>query len=327
LIVGDATFEKLHEILRDNPAGLLVVRDELTGWWDQMDRIGREGERAFCLSAWNGDTGHTVDRIGRGSIYAPACCLSILGGITPGRLRSYLAETLADGPSNDGMIQRFQILVWPDAPANWRYIDRPPAESRMGEVFRRLTNLDTDTPLEYKFDSRAQDYFEEWLGDLEHRIRRDDLHAALISHLAKMRKTMPALALLLALADGDDSPVDLAHAEMAGDWCRYLESHARRVYSCIVSPEVKAAVDLSEKILQGKVGISGIFTKRDVYRHQWTGLDSPLAVHAALWILADAGWVWPAPTKQASQGGRPSDEWLVNPKIVTKSFNIPPNTS
>jgi putative DNA primase/helicase len=92
LIVGDATFEKLHEIMRENPAGLLAVRDELVGWWAQLDRSGREGERAFCLQAWNGDTGHTIDRIGRGSVYVPACCMSMLGGITPGRLRSYLAD-------------------------------------------------------------------------------------------------------------------------------------------------------------------------------------------------------------------------------------------
>jgi len=32
LLLTDATFEKLHEILAQNPAGVLVVRDELTGW-------------------------------------------------------------------------------------------------------------------------------------------------------------------------------------------------------------------------------------------------------------------------------------------------------
>jgi hypothetical protein len=67
LIVNDATFEALHQTMSENPAGILVIRDELTGWWSQLDRAGREGERAFCLQAWNGDTGHTIDRIGRGT--------------------------------------------------------------------------------------------------------------------------------------------------------------------------------------------------------------------------------------------------------------------
>jgi hypothetical protein len=58
------------------PAGIFVIRDELTGWRSQLDRAGREGERTFCLEAWNGDTGHTVDRIGRGTIHVEACCMS-----------------------------------------------------------------------------------------------------------------------------------------------------------------------------------------------------------------------------------------------------------
>jgi hypothetical protein len=73
-----------------------------TGWWSTLDRAGREGERAFCLQAWNGDTGHTVDRIGRGTIHVEACCMSMLGGIQPARLRSYLVDAVQDGPGNDG---------------------------------------------------------------------------------------------------------------------------------------------------------------------------------------------------------------------------------
>ncbi len=95
LIVNDATFEALHQTMNENPAGVLVIRDELTGWWSQLDRAGREGERAFSLQAWNGDTGHTIDRIGRGTIHVEACCMSMLGGIQPGRLRSYLVDALA----------------------------------------------------------------------------------------------------------------------------------------------------------------------------------------------------------------------------------------
>ena len=119
LIVNDATFEALHQTMSENPAGILVLRDELTGWLAMLDRSGREGERAFCLQAWNGDTGHTIDRIGRGSIHVEACCMSMIGGIQPGRLRSYLADALHDGPSDDGLIQRFQLLVWPDPNRGW----------------------------------------------------------------------------------------------------------------------------------------------------------------------------------------------------------------
>jgi putative DNA primase/helicase len=134
LIVNDPTFEALHVTMSENPAGVLLIRDELTGWLSELDRAGREGERPFHLQAWNGDTGYTMDRIGRGTIHVPACCESILGGIQPGRLRSYLVDALKDGPGDDGLIQRLQLLVWPDTAPSWKYVDRAPAAASEDQV-------------------------------------------------------------------------------------------------------------------------------------------------------------------------------------------------
>src|ERR1039457_1089808 len=204
LIVNDATFEALHQTMSEKPAGILVIRDELTGWWSQLDRAGREGERAFCLQAWNGDTGHTIDRIARGTIHVEACCMSMLGGIQPGRLRSYLADALKDGPSNDGLIQRFQLLVWPDTAPDWEYVDRPPdpaSELTAERVFRNLVQWDTEGPMRYRFAADAQGLFVDWLARLEVRVRGEELHPALVSHLSKYRSLMPSLALLFELAD------------------------------------------------------------------------------------------------------------------------------
>ena len=53
-IVNDTTVEKLGELLRDNPWGLLEFRDELTGWLRCLDKPGHEGDRAFYLESWNG---------------------------------------------------------------------------------------------------------------------------------------------------------------------------------------------------------------------------------------------------------------------------------
>src|SRR5262249_226032 len=39
---GDATIEKLGEILRDNPRGIGIHRDELLGWLKMFDRDGHE---------------------------------------------------------------------------------------------------------------------------------------------------------------------------------------------------------------------------------------------------------------------------------------------
>ena len=81
VISNDPTVEKLVEILRDNPAGLMLYRDELSGWIEMAHRSGRQGEREFFLESWNGNSPYTMDRILRGSTIAEAVCLSIFGGI------------------------------------------------------------------------------------------------------------------------------------------------------------------------------------------------------------------------------------------------------
>ena len=336
LIINDATFESLHEIMAVNPAGIFLVRDELSGFLAQLDRPGREGERAFYLQAWNGDTGHTIDRIGRGSIHVAACCVSMLGGIQPNKLKAYFADTLRGGPTDDGLIQRFQLLVWPDPPNTWKLVDRPPdsmALKQVETILQKLVKLDAEFPLRFKFSAEAQELFYAWLAALEAKVRSEDIHPALAGHLSKFRKTMPALALLFELADRAADPcfdgfvaslqgdfeifgeVSLRHAQQAAAFCDYLESHARRVYACVITPQVRAAHVLASKIKTKKVGAEGVFSLREVYLKGWSGLDSPELAQGAAGILQDADWIRPANGSPGAQGGRPSIRYEINPKV------------
>jgi len=136
----DATVEKISEILLENPRGILVHRDELSGWLRNLDKQGREGDRSFYLEAWNGTGSFDVDRIGRGSLHIPALCISILGSIQPGPLSSYVYQATQGEKGDDSLLQRFQLLVWPDPHPTWRNVDRWPgveAKNRAYEVFRR----------------------------------------------------------------------------------------------------------------------------------------------------------------------------------------------
>jgi hypothetical protein len=336
LTINDATFESLHEIMAINPAGILLIRDELSGFIAQLERPGREGERAFHLQAWNGNTGHTIDRIGRGSIHVPACCESILGGIQPNKLRSYLVDTLKGGPSDDGFIQRFQLLVWPDFSKDWKLVDRPPNTAALYQiegVLRKLVDINPEVPLRFKFSNAAQNLFNEWLAALEDKIRSGDIHPALAGHLGKFRKTMPALALLFELADmaaqeGFDGfvasiladsqkfgEVSLNHARQAAALCEYLESHAKRIYSCVVTPQVHAAHVLANKIREKKIGFEGHFKLRDVYLKGWSGLDSPELAQGATLVLQDAGWIRSLSDDSGPRGGRPANRFEINPKV------------
>ena len=317
---SDSTIEKLGELLRDNPRGVLVFRDELVGFLRSLDREGREGSRAFFLEAWNGTGGYTFDRIGRGTVEIEAACVSILGGIQPGPLATYLAETLRGGGGDDGLLQRFQVAVWPDPPAVWVNVDRWPdtsARQAARTIFDRLDALDPaaigatqdegDRVPWLRFDAAAQALFDDWRADLERRLRTEDLPPALESHLAKYRSLAPSLALLFHLADIGGGPVGKPSLLRALAWCEYLESHARRIYAPALAPDLFAARELDRRLLS----LPDPFTAKDIYKNCWRGLDHE-GTAAALATLEDFGRV----RGEKSQGpGRPTTRYRVNPAL------------
>ena len=71
-------------------------------------------------------------------------------------------------------------------------------------------------------------------------MRGDDLPRPLIGHLSKYRKLVPALALVIHLAEWRTEAVRLAALEKAQQWAAYLETHAAGVYGSkgVVEAEV-----------------------------------------------------------------------------------------
>ena len=62
----------------------------------------------------------------RGKTAIPAFAISVIGGIQPGPLERYVRGAFS-GERADGLLQRFQLAVWPDAPA-FEYVDRWPSK-------------------------------------------------------------------------------------------------------------------------------------------------------------------------------------------------------
>ncbi len=321
---NDPTVEKLGELMKENPTGMLLIRDELSGWLRSLEKDGREGDREFYLESWSGQSSFTVDRIGRGKIHIPALCTSIIGGIQPGKLEKYVSEALEYGWGDDGLLQRFQLIVYPEIPKNWENVDRKPdreARKKAMDVFRRLdqlklVNVSGKVPALH-FDSDAQDFFNSRLEQLEKRLRSGEIGcAALESHLAKYRSLMPALALLFHLAEMpveasvNGSAIGLDVARRAADFCDFLEKHALKVYAGAIRPDLQAAHALAKKIKSGKVEDGT--TVRDVYRNQWSFLTSPVLVRAALDILEECGWV---KTQIVETGGRSTEIVELNPEL------------
>lgn len=170
---NDATVEKLQELLSQNERGLLVLRDELMGLLASWEKAGREEDRNFYLEGWNGYGSKTTDRIGRGTIRTKNLCISLLGSTQPSKLLSYFQRTLG-GLENDGLLQRFQLLVYPDEVKEWKLVDHRPnaqAQERAFAIINKLASmnfcdhgaiLDENSGIPYfQFDEPAQQVFYE----------------------------------------------------------------------------------------------------------------------------------------------------------------------
>lgn len=324
-LINDGTVEKLGEILKENPNGVVVFRDELPGLLKSLDKEGREGARAFYLEAWNGNGRYTFDRIGRGTLDISAAIVSVVGGIQPGPLSDYLRRVASGGAGDDGLLQRFQLAVWPDCPRTWRNVDRIPdskARQTVFEACERLDNLEAvalaaerdefeSVPF-LRFDDDAQERFNAWRAELEPRLRSGSEHPAIESHLAKYRSLIPSLALLIHLVDEPDGgPVTLEALKRAIAWGGYLESHARRMYGSIAQRSSAAANALATKIEAG--ALTDGFTLRDVYRPGWSGLTDRGDAQTAVDVLIDHDWLV---SQTIDTGGRPQTVYRVNPQVT-----------
>jgi putative DNA primase/helicase len=324
-VVNDASVEKLGELFDENPNGLLLVRDELTGWMKGLEREDKAGDRAFFLEAFNGNGRYTYDRIGRGTIKIESTTLSIIGGIQPAKFAPYVANAVKMNSGDDGLIQRFQLAVYPDDGGNdWtsiRLTDRYADAQAKNMAFCLIEKLDAmperrvkdefgqEQIVGLRFTAEAQSRFYDWHDALMRLVKSDDIHPALESHFMKFTSLIPSLALIIELADDvEATAVGLTSLEKAIAWDNYLRSHAMRIYGGMIDPSVFAA----KTILKRKNRLLEVFKAKDVQQKGWSGLSDSESTRAALEVLVEHHYLIELVEQTA---GRPSVSYRWNKNL------------
>ncbi len=320
---NDPTVEKLALILKDNPQGVLLLRDELNGWLDSLTRSGREGSKEFYLETWNGQGSFSVDRIGRGSVHVDALCLSVFGGIQPTKLEAYI-ERNSSVSGDDGFLERFQVVFFPEKRSEFKLIDRNPNEEAFHLAFSSLefidsikTNVSEGSYLRYT--KAAQEQVDIWRVGLELRILNERLSPIFRSHIGKFRSLMPSLSLLFALLDQaphKNLPTHVGEepTRLALRWCQIFESHILKIYKNSVHDPYFSAKALAQKIKSLEVCDGD--TIREITRKKWKALNSSELLQAAIQELTDKKWI--RVQKIRGQGG-PSEVIRINPSIQVRS--------
>jgi len=244
---SDGTVEAICDIVKQNPNGLLITRDELSGFLKMMDKAGREGDKSFYLEGWSGTSSFSVDRIMRGSTYIPRLTLGILGNIQPSMIKQYVYEAV-QGHRADGFLQRFQLTVLVEA-IEQKNIDRSPNKElrdRFYKVIEYIAKTDyfkgsikddfENIPF-YRFKDDAQVVYNEWFLS-NAKEAQNAFNEAFEGHLSKLPKLFASLALIFHICDlAVDTEgrynfgISKINALKALKLVEVLKAHAERLYS------------------------------------------------------------------------------------------------
>ncbi len=240
---------------------------------------------------------------------------------------SFLAfQQSLSGFCNDGLLQRFQLLIYPDDVKEWQLVDKVPnkeAQHDAAMIMRNLASMNfceygvvqegEETPY-FCFTDHTQHIFFVWLTELEREKLTSEEEPILLEHFTKYRKLMPSLALifhLINVASGKArGPISVDCVERAAAWCEYLEGHARRIYTSSITAEYQAARNLIRKIQKGE--LHDRFDNRDIYRKHWALLKTKEEVESACNLLVENGWLREG---AVSEGRKSKGCYFINPAV------------
>jgi hypothetical protein len=166
-ISKDFTFESLVPIFCENPRGILIVKDELSGIITSLNQYkgGKGSDRENMLELFNCGA-LKVDRKGAKTLYAPVSGTGIIGGIQPAKMTKVFQTDSFD----DGLLPRFLFVI--------NNSDTLPKSTLKElnkdilEYWRLLIDhclsveFSKDQITKYYLDDRAKRYHNNWINNL-----------------------------------------------------------------------------------------------------------------------------------------------------------------
>ena len=302
--VTKITVEKLILILEENPEGVMLEVDELSSSFVRLSKDDNADERGLYLSGFNGGLQYPYDTVKRGTVFIQRLLLSIFGGIQPSKLKRFLNEART-GYQDDGMLQRFQGVVYPDK--NTRKLKDKQASvflvNGITELFSNLDFLPADTLV--RLDDSAQQLFDEWRDETAENAQL--LGHPYEAHLVKSYEFVASLAVYLYLAENNgkltpDKQISSKQILSAIKLGGYFFSHAKRMYGLVYKDNLPAR-SLSEKLAK-LTGVSSnkneyydhseklyFFTRSQIRSKDWADLTTQEERREAIRVLIQLGHI------------------------------------
>jgi putative DNA primase/helicase len=329
---NDITASKLIQFLAENPNGLMLFRDELTGWLKSLEAEYDKSARAFFLELWKGAISYEMARVDGREIQLTSGTLSIIGGVQPSKLQRFVSEAYSFDNS-DGFLQRF-IFAYPDIPKRAEkptksdYEQNQSGYAAANKLVKKLSDYDFhgkvigangDQFHIVKFDSEAQITVDQWKDEIENEAEKLQIEdEAFSSFLYKLPKNCFAIALIFHTLENIGRA--FFHDEISDEttlkaitYIEVLKSHARRVFALGENQIFALAQMLLGKIKKGNLEQG--FKARDIARKQWSGLKTPDTIKDVLSLLVDYGYLRAVETHG---DGRPTVRYYIHPSFKSE---------
>jgi hypothetical protein len=316
----DVTIEKVATLLADAaPKGLLIVRDELSGWLLGMTAYNDAG-RAFWVEAYGGRPYRVERQKHPLPIIVPRLAVAVTGGTQPEKLAELFRE------ADDGLLARL-TWFWPN-PLPFHLGRVAPATGWAIAALDLLRLLDLTAPAEPNEPPRpimvplaeaVLPTIEAFGQDMQR--RQEGAGGLMRSAYGKARGLALRLSLVLEFLwwcgrDGMESPpvaiserAFLAATHLVAD---YLLPMAERVYGdAATRPEDRNAATLARWIVGTRA--AEVHVRKLQREVRLPGLGDAKAIRAAADVLAEAGWLTPP---SVGFGTARKVAYTVNPRVL-----------
>jgi hypothetical protein len=316
---SDITVEALAALLKQNPRGLLLCRDELAGWIKGFNSYKKSGGDEAAWLEMHGARTLLVDRkcgIPK-TIHVPNAAVSVCGGIQPGILQQALGRENFE----NGLAARILMAMPPRIAKQWNEYDIDlDGASQVQAVFEELLRMEMAvdwnqkaSPKVLKLNPEAQAAWIDFYND--HAVQQAEVaESDLAAAFSKLEGYAARLALVIHCvreADGDvslapDDCIDAESIHRAVRVVRWFCDETRRIYASFNETDEQAQ---QRKLLEIVRKHDGRISPRELMQASRAYRGGADVARFALEELQQLGW---GRLQKVESGGRPSEMFILH---------------
>lgn len=202
----DATIEALSEILKDNPQGILIEKDEMSGFFASLDKSTggtSNPQKRDWIQGYDGYS-RSIDRIMRGSIFCENWSFAICGATQYDSMKRNFKVM-----PEDGTIARFIPFCAGEAKISQDVVLDKKITADYADLIKTLHGLNGGAWEAFRLSARGAYVFQGFQSEIFAMRKTPGFDSAIISHLGKLGGLFGRLCCLYHLiraASSGESP-------------------------------------------------------------------------------------------------------------------------